>query len=66
LKSGNGKMKWKDGREYEGEFREGYMHGQGTLKKHKGHYKGEFNRNNKVKGIMKTELGEYDGPFVNG
>lgn len=30
------------------------MHGEGELKKHKGHYKGRFDRNNKVSGKMIT------------
>lgn len=59
-------MKWEDGREYEGEFVQGYMQGDGVLKKDKGYYKGKFDKNNKVGGVMKTEYGTYDGPFVRG
>jgi hypothetical protein len=54
LKHGKGEMKWEDGREYEGRFENGYMHGEGVLKKNKGYYKGKFDRNNKVGGVMKT------------
>lgn len=35
------------------------MHGDGVLKKDKGHYKGKFDQNNKVAGVMKTEFGTY-------
>lgn len=47
-------MKWKDGRHYEGEFKAGYMDGEGILKKNKGYYKGKFVKNQKQSGIMKT------------
>jgi hypothetical protein len=68
LKHGKGKMVWKDGsdRVYEGDFAEGYMHGEGVLKKDKGYFKGRFDHNNKISGAMKTELGEYAGPFLRG
>lgn len=42
------------------------MHGNGVLKKRDGYYKGAFNYNNKVSGPLRTENGEYNGPFVNG
>ncbi len=42
------------------------MHGEGVLKKNKGYYKGKFDRNNKVAGMMKTETGTYEGPYVKG
>jgi hypothetical protein len=61
-------MKWKDGREYEGDFHQGYMHGEGVLSKgdNKGYYKGRFEKNNKVGRTMKTATGTYEGPFVRG
>ena len=38
-------MSWKDGRNYQGDFKAGYMDGKGILKKHKGHYEGMFVKN---------------------
>jgi hypothetical protein len=35
------------------------MQGEGVLKKDKGQYKGKFEKNNKVAGVMKTEFGTY-------
>lgn len=42
---GNGKYKFKDKSIYEGHFKNGYMHGKGSLVFSEGHYVGSFIRN---------------------
>lgn len=53
---------------YTGDFRMGYMWGQGTLQKGKSSYTGEFERGKKVGQAvrMNTETGTYEGPLGEG
>lgn len=69
LKEGKGTILHENGNIYEGEWREGKMHGQGTFYEKKSHfyYSGQWEANRLVgKGKVKySKRHYYEGDFVN-